>query len=134
GGIEYSIEIRTDKQRIEHCAASPDLTEYFHGLALSRHELLILEESREIDALVRRERAIAEGETDTDDVEGDSAVELDTKHASEPSASEGSGVAHQTDPFLRQKIERVAIEVTAAQFTQLGYDVDSIEHDNMGWD
>jgi hypothetical protein len=134
GGQDYTIQITTDKQRIEHYAGSPDLREYFHGLPLSRHELLVLQESRDVDASVRQDRAIAKELEDSDDVEGDSAVELDTKKVSELSPSQWSGGLHQTDPILRQKVERVAIEVTTACFTQLGYLVDSVEHDNVGWD
>jgi hypothetical protein len=40
----------------------------------------------------------------------------------------------QTDPFRRQEIERAAITATAAYYTALGYVVDSVEKDNVGWD
>jgi hypothetical protein len=53
GGQEYTILIRTDKQRIEDCAAAHDLTEYSRAFSLSRHELLVLQESREADDSVR---------------------------------------------------------------------------------
>jgi 5-methylcytosine-specific restriction endonuclease McrA len=61
GGPEYTIEIRTDNQRIEGCAESPDLAPFFQEFPLSRRELQVLGESREVDALVKsekRERAI----------------------------------------------------------------------------
>lgn len=41
---------------------------------------------------------------------------------------------HQPDPLLRQKVERIAVETTTAHFTRLGYTVDSVEQDNIGWD
>jgi hypothetical protein len=42
--------------------------------------------------------------------------------------------AIQSDPFLRQKIERIAIDLTCKRFNQLGYTVQSVERDNLGWD
>lgn len=47
---------------------------------------------------------------------------------------EGSSPARQPDLLLRQRVEQVAIETTAAYFTGLGYRVDSVEKDNLGWD
>ena len=41
---------------------------------------------------------------------------------------------HQPDPFLRQRVERIAIDTTMAYFVRLGYRVDSLERDNVGWD
>jgi hypothetical protein len=49
---------------------SPDLAPYFQEFPLSRHELLILRESREVDSLVRRERAIAHG-NEVPDIDND---------------------------------------------------------------
>jgi hypothetical protein len=40
----------------------------------------------------------------------------------------------QPDPLLRQRVERIAVETTAAYFTCLGYRVESVEQDNVGWD
>ncbi len=41
---------------------------------------------------------------------------------------------HQPNPLLRQKVEQIAVEKTVAHFTQLGYHVESVEKDNVGWD
>ena len=41
---------------------------------------------------------------------------------------------HQPDPLLRQKVEKIAVEMTTMHFTRLGYTVDSVEKDNIGWD
>jgi hypothetical protein len=41
---------------------------------------------------------------------------------------------HQPDPLLRQKVEKIAVETTTKHFTRLGYTVDSVEQDNIGWD
>ena len=41
---------------------------------------------------------------------------------------------HQPDPLLRQKVEQIAVEITTVHFTRLGYVVDSVEKDNIGWD
>ena len=40
----------------------------------------------------------------------------------------------QPDPFLRHRVERAAIETVTAHFTGLGYEIDSVERDNQGWD
>ncbi len=50
-----------------------------------------------------------------------------------PSGS-GGGSPMQTDPFLRQKVEHVAVATTTAYYSKLGYRVDSVEKDNVGWD
>jgi hypothetical protein len=41
---------------------------------------------------------------------------------------------HQPDPFIRTKVERAAVAKVAAHYTGLGYDVRSVEEDNVGWD
>ena len=46
----------------------------------------------------------------------------------------GSSTPVQTDPFLRQKVEHAAVEITTAHYSRLGYTVDSVENDNLGWD
>lgn len=40
----------------------------------------------------------------------------------------------QPDPYKRQQIEKIAIELTTKHYKDLGYVVDSVEKDNMGWD
>lgn len=40
----------------------------------------------------------------------------------------------QPDPYKRKMIEQKAIETTVAHYKILGYTVDSVEKDNMGWD
>jgi hypothetical protein len=40
----------------------------------------------------------------------------------------------QSDPLLRQKVEQAAIDETTAYYKGLGYDVGSVESDNVGWD
>jgi HNH endonuclease len=61
-GEERSVQIFAEKQRIEKYAASPDLTPYFRTYPLSRRELLVLRDSREVDSLAKRDRATARGE------------------------------------------------------------------------
>jgi hypothetical protein len=63
-GQEYTIQIFTGKQRIEHYAASPDLAPYFRQLERSPQELRALEESRDVDALVKSDRDTANSLTD----------------------------------------------------------------------
>jgi hypothetical protein len=45
-----------------------------------------------------------------------------------------SSAPRQSDPLLRQRVERIAVETTTAHFASLGYRVDSFEKDNVGWD
>jgi len=40
----------------------------------------------------------------------------------------------QPDPYKRQRVEQIAIKLTTEYYTNLGYDVDSVEKDNVGWD
>lgn len=51
-----------------------------------------------------------------------------------PPPSRPRALTKQPDPFLRQQIERAAIEKTVAYYTRLGYSVGSVERDNTGWD
>ncbi len=59
---------------------------------------------------------------------------IQTGHVPKTPLPEGSPAPRQPDPLLRQRVERIAIEKTAEHFTQLGYRVDSVEQDNIGWD
>lgn len=45
-----------------------------------------------------------------------------------------TGGARQTDVFKRIAVETRAIKVISKHYTQLGYLVDSVERDNVGWD
>ena len=74
-GQGYVIQIFPRRQRIEHYAASPDLTPFFQKLSLSRQELALLRESREADELAREERQEVVPDIDGDD--GDSVSEND---------------------------------------------------------
>jgi len=47
---------------------------------------------------------------------------------------QGSGMAHQRDPLKRERVERSAILLTTEHFEKLGYTVNSVEADNVGWD
>ncbi|HUV89035.1 MAG TPA: DUF3883 domain-containing protein [Anaerolineae bacterium] len=40
----------------------------------------------------------------------------------------------QPDPYKRQRVEHKAIELIVAHYERLGYMVDSVEKDNVGWD
>jgi hypothetical protein len=40
----------------------------------------------------------------------------------------------QSDPLLRQQVEQIAVKTTEDYFTGLGYRVNSVEQDNVGWD
>lgn len=44
------------------------------------------------------------------------------------------GSPRQQDPLKRQRIEQDAVRVTTKHFENFGYDVDSVESDNVGWD
>jgi len=79
-GQKYTLQIKTEKQRIERFDASPDLTPYYRRIQLAGQELLILKESREADASAKKERETAHGEgtSDVDDGEGDSLLGFTT--------------------------------------------------------
>ncbi|CAG0983214.1 hypothetical protein ANRL3_02267 [Anaerolineae bacterium] len=48
--------------------------------------------------------------------------------------SGGIGHVWQTDPYKRKKVEEKAIKCTVEHYEGLGYVVDSVEKDNVGWD
>jgi hypothetical protein len=51
-----------------------------------------------------------------------------------PTSAPIAGGARQPDPLLRQRVEEAAVRTTSAYFDSLGYRVDSVERDNLGWD
>ena len=59
---------------------------------------------------------------------------LTTRRLPQPLPGPNGGSPRQPDPLLRQKIEQAAIVETTAYYTALGYTVDSVEADNIGWD
>jgi 5-methylcytosine-specific restriction endonuclease McrA len=67
-GQEYTLQISTNKQRIANDVTSPDLTAYFRKSSLSPRELLVLRQSREVDAAVSESRAMARGKLDTPEI------------------------------------------------------------------
>lgn len=48
--------------------------------------------------------------------------------------STGKGGPRQTDPLKRIKVEKSAIKVVTKHYKKLGYEVQSFEKDNVGWD
>jgi hypothetical protein len=72
GGQKYTIEIVSDRQRIERCDISPDLTPYFRRFKLARHELQMLNKAREADdsAKAKRQTPVEEEEPDSEDGAG----------------------------------------------------------------
>ncbi len=44
------------------------------------------------------------------------------------------GSARQTDPLKRMEVETMAVKVVTKHYKKLGYEVDSVEKDNIGWD
>jgi hypothetical protein len=59
---------------------------------------------------------------------------LNTRQLPKQSPRTKGGSPRQPDPLLRQKIEQAAIVETTAYYSDLGYVVDSVEDDNIGWD
>jgi hypothetical protein len=43
-------------------------------------------------------------------------------------------IPRQPDPFIRQQVERAAVAATEKYYASLGYEVRSVEADNVGWD
>lgn len=58
---------------------------------------------------------------------------IESGHLPEAQQSEFP-VPRQPDPLLRQRVEQNAVNTTTAHFSHLGYRVDSVEQDNVGWD
>jgi hypothetical protein len=77
-GQKYTVQIFPDRQRLHGWDSSPDLTPYFLQLELAEGELLALKKSREVDALVKRERAISRGASDSDGEDDEFAFESET--------------------------------------------------------
>jgi hypothetical protein len=117
-----------------------------HGRILRGRFWRVLKEGTEISTLFRHRpfeywSLKAQG---TEECSGtleeclDSAAQIDPQliapivltNAPEP----GTSAPHQPDPLLRQRVEQIAIEKASAYFTRLGYRVDSVEQDNVGWD
>ena len=44
------------------------------------------------------------------------------------------GAHRQLDPQIKAEVERSAIELATDHFEALGYHIDSVEADNVGWD
>ncbi|MFV2044611.1 MAG: protein NO VEIN domain-containing protein, partial [Anaerolineales bacterium] len=42
--------------------------------------------------------------------------------------------ARQPDPYRRERVEETAVALVIKRYENLGYDVDSVEKDNLGWD
>lgn len=61
GGQEYTLQIFTNKQRIDRDAASPDLLPFFRRFELLPQELVLLRQSRNADAFVRTNRKAKDG-------------------------------------------------------------------------
>ncbi len=113
-GEGYSIQIRADRQRIEHYAASPDLTEYFQELQLSRHELRVLNESREVDDTLKQDRKNARAGAQTDDDDDVDDVEAETRkllvaegqHLNEAGVFNPEGIADARERVLSSIVRR----------------------------
>jgi len=54
--------------------------------------------------------------------------------AAKPVGRAGRGKARQQDIFKRLAVEKAAIALVAAHYRALGYDLNSVERDNLGWD
>ena len=64
-----------------------------------------------------------------------SVLDLIFKRVLHPAKQERNGIKPtQADPLLRQRVERDAVKVTVNYYKELGYTVDSVEKDNVGWD
>ena len=64
-----------------------------------------------------------------------SVLDFISKRVVHPAKQERNGIEpKQADPLLRQRVERAAVEVTVDYYKGLGYTVDSVENDNVGWD
>lgn len=48
--------------------------------------------------------------------------------------SDEKGRAYQNDPQKRIEVERRAVDIVVEHYEKLGYEVNSVERDNVGWD
>ncbi len=75
-----------------------------------------------------------------DDLEGHREFRLnvlqfiETRKPPQIPAATNHGMPRQADPFLRQRVEQAAIAIVRDYYAKLGYEVDSVERDNVGWD
>lgn len=111
---KYTVQISTDRQRIDRYEASPDLTPYFRRFHLAQEELRVLKESCEADASVRRERAVAREEEDGGDELDESSLESETKELlanaaqqhNEAGAFDPSGIVDARERVLSSIVKR----------------------------
>jgi hypothetical protein len=59
GGKKYTVEIQSDKQRIERCAASPNLSPYYRRFQLRQDEIMLLQQARKADASAKQGKSLA---------------------------------------------------------------------------
>lgn len=45
-----------------------------------------------------------------------------------------SNISRQADPFKRQKVEKAAVKEVIKHYKKLGYEITSVELENVGWD
>lgn len=51
-----------------------------------------------------------------------------------PSIKPKKGTARQSDPLKRIEVESIAVKIVMKYYDKLGYNVKSVEKDNVGWD
>ena len=98
-GQKYSVQIFAEKQRIERCGESPDLTPYYQQFELRQNEMRLLKESRAMDVSVKRERATAHAETAE-------ALTTAEKQLSELGFFDPEGIADARDRVLSSIVRR----------------------------
>ena len=59
---------------------------------------------------------------------------VETRKSPEVAPSGVQGIPRQPDVYLRQKVEQAAIAAVSSYYANLGYQVDSVARDNVGWD
>jgi hypothetical protein len=50
------------------------------------------------------------------------------------SENKSKGTARQNDPLKRMEVETKAVKFVTKHYKKLGYEIDSVEKDNVGWD
>ena len=64
-----------------------------------------------------------------------SVLDFISRRVIHPAKQERNGIKPtQADPLRRQRVEHDAVKVTVNYYKGLGYTVDSVENDNVGWD
>jgi hypothetical protein len=76
----------------------------------------------------------ADGGGDHPRIRADVLRYIETREPPGRTPASKSGAPRQADPLIRQEVERAAVNLAFGYYERLGYEVKSVEADNVGWD